>query len=67
MSAKNGKHIWKKDESFENIGIFKKKHICKTCGCEKLSSPFGPFYIRNKIKYGDKRPECLDWNDNTLD
>jgi hypothetical protein len=58
------KHTWVKDKNIE-------KHCCKTCGCIRTKEFTGRhsefFYERSGIGFGTQRPDCLDWNDNTLD
>ena len=52
-----------------------KDNTCKTCGCKREKSGYRRgdivrtwyVYERSNIFFGEKMPECLDWNDNSLD
>ena len=59
---KADQHSWTKTEE---------GHVCKTCGCTRTKEWLGKYsefwYARSGIQFGFKRPDCLDWNDNTLD
>jgi hypothetical protein len=59
------KHTWIKDKD----ELY--KHTCKTCGCIRtricVFSKHYIHYTRSGINFSEDRPDCLDWDDNTLD
>ncbi len=63
------KHKWVKDKyykPFTEIGL-KEKHTCSVCGCKKRVYQGNDFYyvsyIRNGIVYSDRRPDCINWEE----
>ena len=68
---KSLRHTWKKDENFMPDYHFYKSEICKRCGLVKnFGSDKGMhFFIctRSEIVFTiNELPECIDWDDNTL-
>lgn len=56
-------HQWIKDDSYKD-STFKIRHVCKVCGCEKLTDACGiQIFSRGCIYAMLKRPDCVDWND----
>ncbi len=73
-------HKWKKDKDFKPHDGYYEKYTCTTCGCIKTkhamrdngSTFHDEFYERSGQSFGFRSsagyiPECIDWNDNTLD
>lgn len=68
-------HKWVKDEDFKPHDGIKSSDNCSMCGCnrqlvkyfisDKIYSEYQ--YERSGVFMFNKRPDCLDWNDNTLD
>lgn len=68
-------HKWIKDKDFKPQDWIKSSDNCSMCGCNrklvyhfykgKVYSEYD--YERSGISFFNKRPDCLDWNDNTLD
>lgn len=66
-------HHWVKDKDFIPEFPLMEKHTCKTCGCIRykevyringfIKSEYA--YTRNDINF-NYRPDCIDWNDNTI-
>lgn len=60
---KSDKHAWVKSGEYE--------HTCKICGCVRNREYHNGrtyfYYKRSGIIFGLQRPDCIDWNDNTLD
>lgn len=60
------KHTWVKDKN--ELDTWN----CSTCGCIRTKEYYGGYhpefyYSRSGMSFGTNRPDCLDWNDNTLD
>ena len=62
-------HKWIENKSFKPHDGFTKEFDCSMCGCKKTKHIKGfNYYERSGITFGITNvPECLDWNDNTLD
>ena len=65
-------HKWVKDKSFIPHDFITEKSFCRTCGCKRIFKYYDKkrgcyLYERSGIDFFDKNPECLDWNDNSLD
>jgi hypothetical protein len=70
------RHIWKKDKDFEPNYHTYEKHDCTRCGLSKYKESyktkygkriFEESYVRDLGRTFDELPECIDWDDNTLD
>ena len=68
------RHTWKRDKDFVPGQSRYSRYVCERCGCELFKTSY---LVREKrffdeIYYRDNRPfeylpECIDWDNNTLD
>ena len=72
-------HTWTKNKDFipdKFLGT-KEEHICKTCGCRRITQickvgyyyQKGYLYSRSGLQFSN-RPDCIDWeyeNTKTID
>ena len=68
-------HKWVKDKDFKPHDGIKSSDTCSMCGCTRtLMTYFHNSKVYHEYNYErsgmfmfNNRPDCLDWNDNTLD
>lgn len=67
-------HKWKKNPDFQKEGGFYAQYKCEKCGCVKTLHTDGHGYYSTywersgqDLGFRSKGPECIDWNDNSLD
>lgn len=69
-------HTWKKDKEYKPFSIqyVYAQYECTRCGCVKYKIAFKRFgktiheerFERSNMDF-DYNPECINWEDNTLD